>query len=505
MKNHGKMNARVCDVAKKLGIQTQDLIRECAECDIIVTSTDTLDLDTYKYVLSGMYAGEYEWGEHLHLENGEVASHINRSHMRAKDKSEYTVSGEMKASALATKLGIPLGILLNELKVHWYTYTKNDLVSLGEVKSIMDDLEVHTSRDQLAGSCDTSDHAHCLHDGASDVTSCDTVCDTSADISHTTCDTSSCEVVSQSGTCGTDACASTTTDTGSTTVDTYTTQQHISSPNTTKIADLAIQLGVPATAFVARLHSQGIQDTVLDATQVQTITDTTSAGNIDWGQYTLSEMSGCAEGETCPSHARYASADTSTTTHQVVRTHTPMASRVVASSDDEVGVVAAASGFKNLRSAIALGLLWFLAVPLLFGLFGEKGEYGSSAEVVDTATPSAEIHAAADPAIDTAPEIVPTVDRSLSHLQVISASPVPSVAAPAPVDQPVAVVPARPVPTQPEQITQKTKKFVENLVDSVNNAEFGAAPTSQPAVQQKALEHNAATAPTRLPATGVAQ
>lgn len=118
MKNHGKMNARVCDVAKKLGIQTQDLIRECAECDIIVTSTDTLDLDTYKYVLSGMYAGEYEWGEHLHLENGEVASHINRSHMRAKDKSEYTVSGEMKASALATKLGIPLGILLNELKVH---------------------------------------------------------------------------------------------------------------------------------------------------------------------------------------------------------------------------------------------------------------------------------------------------------------------------------------------------------------------------------------------------
>ena len=69
-----------------------------------------------------------------------------------------------------------------------------------------------------------------------------------------------------------------------------TTNTTNTTKKTTKIADLATQLGVPATAFVARLHSQGIQDTTLDATQVAAIQNTTKAGKIDRGRYTLAEM-----------------------------------------------------------------------------------------------------------------------------------------------------------------------------------------------------------------------
>jgi len=458
MENHGKTSLRVMDVAKKLGLQTKDLIRECAECNITVWENDTLDLQTWRHVLSGMYAGEYEWGEELHLENGEVASHINRSHMRTKDKSEYTVSGEMSVAGLATKLGIPVGILLNELKIQWYNHTAQSMVQISDIRTIIDDLEVHTSRDDLVGAdIWHGDHTHCIHDGTAEHAV--TTCDSSWEAQTRACDTSGCQVLDTS-------------------LDLHATTN--TTKKTTKIADLATQLGVPATAFVARLHSQGIQDTTLDATQVAAIQNTTKAGKIDRGRYTLAEMWGCADG-TCPSHSRYAQWDTDDDDDAWAdRLYAAQSSRVVASSEWVVGSAHVPAYHHNL-SKLALVLLGFLAVPLLIGLFGDRTghkQYNTSGDIA-TVPQVMEIHGAA--VVESDEVAVPSiVDAQVSPPLAEHASP-------------------KPQPAQPQEVVQKTKKFVAQLIEDVQNSDLLEHSTAPSAIAPQVREHDA---PDMLPSTG---
>ena len=134
-------------------------------------------------------------------------------------------------------------------------------------------------------------------------------------------------------------------------------------------------------------------------------------------------------------------------------------------------------------SKLALVLLGFLAVPLLIGLFGDRTghkQYNTSGDIA--ATPQVmELHGSAVVESDTTEDIEPTVvDTQVLPPLAEHASP-------------------KPQPAQPQEVIQKTKNFVAQLIEDVQNSDLLEHSTAPSAIAPQAREHNA---PDVLPSTG---
>ncbi len=369
MKYNKNSRWNVSEVAKKLGISFDELKAEFVECGIKVRADDSFDAETIQYVLSGMYGDEFDRGNHLHLETGDVAWEIQRGAMRWNEGDEHGMVHELTVSGWAQKLWLDENVLLNEMRSQGHSIELDDTVSPEVVRYAIDKAEVFGSWELLS--------------------------------------------VSPEG-------------------ETYTPHREY------HISEMALKLWVPATAMMSWLAYNGYKTDYMTGESKKAFDIAHKNWDIDrgtshnawvvweecetWCEHTLSSQKNVKKAihkntkENTKENTVKSNVTCSTKTSEV-GAHCDIKHWIVASADpvEVEGIVASSESvyagstgpemayawwaeggavyawWANYTKTIARGLLWFLAVPLLFGLFGRSG-WDVATEVVTTGPSEISLH-----------------------------------------------------------------------------------------------------------------
>lgn len=320
MKYNKNSRWNVSEVAKKLGISFEELKAEFIECGIKVRADDTFDAETIQYVLSGMYGHEFDRGNHLHLETGDVAWEIQRGKMKWNEGYEFGAIHELTLWGWAQKLWLDEAVLLNEMRSQGHSIDIDDTVSPEVIRYAIDSAEVYWSWESLSSE----------------------------------------------------------------------SQEETYLPNSEYyISEMALQMWVPATALMSWLAYNGYNTDYMTHESKSAFDIAHKNWDIDRGR-SYNAWVICDECDTGCEHIAHGSK------HSEHRSHYDIKEWVVASADpvEVEGIVASsdttyAGGTKT--QAIARGLLWFLAIPLLFGIFS-KNDWGVNSELVATGPAEISLH-----------------------------------------------------------------------------------------------------------------
>ncbi len=363
MKNFKHKLYSLEDVSKKLGISFDDLKKEFNECGIKVREDDKVTGKTLEYVLSGMTEGEYDWGNHLHLETGEAKGDIEWKAMRGNEWDETPSKHyhQLTLSGWASKLWVDASIIRNELASHGYKIKENQTIDIEMMSKVIWGIELHESREWLKTHSEAVNYTHeydtskdhyglsemALHLGVPATTLYSWMTyNKGSKVQWKQCKTWTCSSTKEtsehkSSSCESGACPTKKSSYGKATF---------------------LKAGVAATAlwWAAKYASSKKGATCS--------TGTCSTKNVH-AKADHVKMEGCETG-TCSTKVTGATtkvtgASTASTTNNRTATNgKEIESWIVAS-----GTPTKLWVFRNMHTGLAWGLLWFLAVPLLAGFF----------------------------------------------------------------------------------------------------------------------------------------